>query len=98
MCVVGIYPEAKHYQYTTPYVNYIAVIKSDGKNPGDPGYEHEIALTFSTSLPNVDPEDKNIHNTLRTDTSINHPTLNRPVDIGRYFFFLINTCNSHFLH
>lgn len=86
MCVVGIYPEAKHYQYTTPYVNYIAVIKSDGKNPGDPGYEHEIALTFSTSLPNIDPEDKNIHNTLRTDTSINHPTLSRPVDIGTYFF------------
>lgn len=50
MTVVGIYPEAKWRGYTTPYVNYIAVIKSPDKNPGDPGYEHEIALTFSTSL------------------------------------------------
>ncbi|WP_295812119.1 hypothetical protein [uncultured Apibacter sp.] len=85
MCVVGIYPEAKFYQYTTPYVNYIAVIKSDGKNPGDPGYEHEIALTFSTSLPAFVPNSLT-RNALHTDTSINHPTLNRPVDIGTYFF------------
>lgn len=50
MTVVGTYPEAKSQGYTTPYVNYIAVIQSPGKKPGDPGYEHEIALTFSTSL------------------------------------------------
>lgn len=52
LTVVGIYPEAKPDSpgYTTPYVNYIAVIQSPGKNPGDTGYEHEIALTFSTSL------------------------------------------------
>lgn len=50
MTMVGTYPEAKSQGYTTPYVNYIAVIQSPDKNPGDEGYEHEIALTFSTSL------------------------------------------------
>jgi hypothetical protein len=50
MSVVGVYPEAKSQGYTTPYINYIAVIQSPGKKPGEPGYEHEIALTFSTSL------------------------------------------------
>lgn len=49
MSVVGTYPEGKDHGFTTPYINYIAVIKSDGKKPGDIGYEHEIALTFSTS-------------------------------------------------
>ena len=50
MTMVGTYPEAKREGYTTPFVNYIAVIQSPDKNPGDEGYEHEIALTFSTSL------------------------------------------------
>lgn len=60
MTMVGTYPEAKSQGYTTPYVNYIAIIKPNENpdpdkkgeklKPGDPGYEHEIALTFSTSL------------------------------------------------
>ena len=49
LSAVGVYPEAKPYGYTTPTINYIAVIDSEGKKPGDPGYEHEIVLTFSTS-------------------------------------------------
>lgn len=86
MTVVGTYPEAKGQGYTTPYVNYIAVIKSDdplnpGKKlrPGDPGYEHEIALTFSSSL--------NGDQVLETRSSIRGSGNNGGnLEVGVYFF------------
>jgi hypothetical protein len=51
LTVAGMLPEQVPDYYSTPTLNYIAEIRSDGKNPGDPGYEHELRLTFSTSAP-----------------------------------------------
>lgn len=81
MTMVGTYPEAKSQGYTTPYVNYIAVIQSPDKNPGDEGYEHEIALTFSTSLKGSD--------TKKLETKSSIPGMGNnggDLPVGVYFF------------
>ncbi len=49
MSVVGMLPEQAGGYATTPTINYVTIIASPGKSPGDDGYEHEIRVTFSTS-------------------------------------------------